>query len=509
MRRDDITPPAAHTEDAINAAVAREHGEQRNMAHRNTIALLASRLIVAVLGWSGTVLIARHLSPDDWGVFSFVFGLLGMMSIVTDLGVGRVVLARLLDADPDEAEKVASSFVSLRAVLGLIGYGIAVGYVFALGYSAEVVQATALAGLVVIIATPSHALSVLYQSRLKLVIVATAEGFAQLVQLILTIIIAVSEPTLLFFILPAIANELFSGTWKLVGVRRGWIGPRITARPSWRLWREMLVEAVPLSVGLAMVTLLSKVDILMLAQLDKFNSVGLYTVAYKFADLASYGVLAVLTPVATLLVAAWPVFPDEFRHRARSAGVAVGLLCCFALCAMWASADRIVGLLYGARFAETGNATRMLLVGAVFAGLSQLILVVLVSAGRQRTYPWVALGALAMNIALNFVLIPGFSYNGSAFATVLTELAMFMVMWLLVRKSVEVRRLLPAGRLALLGGLTVVVCVLSQSLRMVAPWPVATAVAIVLFAVGAVGLRLVDRGAVVRVLRHGARKESQ
>ena len=187
----------------------------------------------------------------------------------------------------------------------------------------------------------------------------------------------------------------------------------------------------------------------------------------------------------------------------------MGLLCCFALCAMWASADRIVGLLYGARFAETGNATRMLLVGAVFAGLSQLILVVLVSAGRQRTYPWVALGALAMNIALNFVLIPGFSYNGSAFATVLTELAMFMVMWLLVRKSVEVRRLLPAGRLALLGGLTVVVCVLSQSLRMVAPWPVATAVAIVLFAVGAVGLRLVDRGAVVRVLRHGARKESQ
>ena len=53
---------------------------------------------------------------------------------------------------------------------------------------------------------------------------------------------------------------------------------------------------------------------------------------------------------------------------------------------MWASADRIVGLLYGARFAETGNATRMLLVGAVVAGLSQLILVVLVlNRGQLRT----------------------------------------------------------------------------------------------------------------------------
>lgn len=462
------------------------------MASRNTVALLASRMVVAVLGWSGTVLIARHLSPDDWGVFSFVFGLLGMMSIVTDLGVGRVVLARLLDADPEEAEKVASSFVSLRAVLGLIGYVLAVGYVVALGYPAQVVGATALAGLVVVIATPSHALSVLYQSRLKLVIVATAEALAQLVQLLLTIAIAMTNPTLLAFILPAIANELFSGTWKFIGVRRGWLGPRITARPSWALWREMLVEAVPLSIGLAMVTLLSKIDVLMIAHLDNFNAVGLYSVAYKFADLVSYAVLAVLAPVATLLVAAWPMFHDEFRRRARSAAMTVGLLSCVAVCGMWASADRIVALLYGERFAESAAATRMLLVGAVFAALSQFLLVTLVSAGRQRSYPWVAIGALGLNVVLNFVLIPRYSFTGSAFATVVTEFCMFVAMWILLARTVEIRRLLPAGRLAIMAGLTAAVCAATGLLHAVAPWPVATAAAVVLFVGGAFALRLVD-----------------
>ena len=118
---------------------------------------------------------------------------------------------------------------------------------------------------------------------------------------------------------------------------------------------------------LAMVTLLSKIDVLMIAHLDNFNAVGLYSVAYKFADLVSYAVLAVLAPVTTLLVAAWPMFHDEFRRRARSAAMTVGLLSCVAVAGMWASADRIVALLYGERFAESADATRMLLVGAVFA----------------------------------------------------------------------------------------------------------------------------------------------
>src|SRR5690349_6902640 len=128
----------AHRDGAVlqdNPATPSDHA---TAAGRNTLALLLSRLAISIMGWAGTVLIARLLSPTDWGVFSFVFGLLGMMSIITDLGVGRVVLARLLDEDSDP-EAFASSFVALRAALGLLGYGIAVGYVVLMGYSGDVV----------------------------------------------------------------------------------------------------------------------------------------------------------------------------------------------------------------------------------------------------------------------------------------------------------------------------------------------------------------------------------
>ncbi|MDR3664324.1 MAG: flippase [Mycobacterium sp.] len=472
--------------------VLRQSDGHVSAAGRNTAALLVSRLAISVMGWSGTVLIARLLSPTDWGVFSFVFGLLGMMSIVTDLGVGRVVLGKLLEADDDDADVFASSFVGLRAALGLVGYGIAIGYVAAMGYSGEVIRATALAGLVVVIATPSHALSVLYQSRLKMVTVAAAEAFAQLFQLVLTVFIATTHPGLMIFILPAIANEIVSGTWKLIGVRRGAVGPRITRKPRLRLWREMLVEAISLSVGLAMMTLLSKVDVLLLAKLDHFDSVGLYSVAYKFADVLSYAVVAIVTPLATLLVAAWPSLSDEFRNRVRSAAVVVGLLTALAVVGMWSGADDIVSLLYGERFRACGNAVRMLLVGAAFAALSQVILVALISAGRQRAYPWVALGGLALNVALNVVLIPRFSYNGSAGATVITQVVMFAAMWILVARTVPIDRLLPVAKLGLIFALAVSTCALSALIDGYLHWVLVSAFAGSAFVIGAFALRLVD-----------------
>lgn len=479
-----------------------EHESPGAVAGRNTVALLASRLAISVLGWAGTVLIARLLSPTDWGVFSFVFGLLGMMSIITDLGVGRVVLARLLSADDDEVDAVASSFVSLRAALGLLGYVIALGYVVLMGYGSEVIIPTAVAGLVVVIATPSHALVTLYQSRLKLTVVAAAEASAQLLQLFLTVIAAVAAPTLLIFILPAIANELFSGAWKLYGVRRGWVDASITARTRMRLWREMLVEAVPLSIGLGMITLLSKVDVLMLGKLDRFEAVGEYTVAYKFADLMNNAVLAIVTPVATLLVASWPAFSEEFRSRVRSTAVIVALLMSLGVAGMWASAEGVIGLLYGERFAVAADATRLLLVGAVFAGVTHLVLVAMISAGKQRSYPWVALGALLLNIGLNLVLIPRYSYNGSAVATAATELLMLLAMWLLMARTIRIQGLIPTGKLALVGLLTAAVCGVTTALAMNTNigWGVVMAIAVVLFVSFALLLRLVDHRMLTRLL---------
>jgi O-antigen/teichoic acid export membrane protein len=53
---------------------------------------------------------------------------------------------------------------------------------------------------------------------------------------------------------------------------------------------------------------------------------------------------------------------------------------------------------------------------------------------RQVLFTWAALVSLVVNIGLNLVLIPPYGYLGAAWATNLTELALLVTGWLLVRR---------------------------------------------------------------------------
>jgi O-antigen/teichoic acid export membrane protein len=470
----------------------REVAANPQAAARATLAVVLSRVVVAALGWAGSVIIARALDAEQWGQFSFVFALLGVMSIVTDLGVGRVVLAKLISNDPDEVARTAASFLALRTLLGGIGYVLALVYVVALRYPGEVIAATALAGLVVVFATPSHAMSVLFQSRHRLFLVAIAESLGQVLQLALTVVAALMAPTLLIFVLPAVANELFKLVTKLWGLR----SPALGLRPARTLgidrWKRMLVEAVPLAIGFALTVAMMKIDMLMLSLLDTFDAVGLYSIGYKFSDMLDTIALAAVAPISTLLVAAWPGQLDVFRKRTRSAAMLFALAGCVCVAAFWPSAEPAIRLLYGERFAESAPAAQLLVVGAAIMSLIILGIFLLAAAERQRHYPAVALFGLALNIGLNLVLIPRLSYYGSAIATVITWTVTVVLLWVVISRIMPVDKLLPLGELAALVGLTAVITAAATYLVHILPawWPLWSAAAVVVLLALAVVFKL-------------------
>ena len=444
--------------------------EQNRAAARNTVALVLSRVFVAVLGWAGSVVVARSLGAEEWGQFSFVFGLLGLMAVVTDLGIGRLILGQLMQ-DREETPDIAGSYIALRAVLGVVGYVVALAVVLLGGYPAEVVRATAVAGLVVVLATPGNALTVVLQSRLRLTVAALAEGIAQTAQLAATLAAALFAPLLLVFVLPAVLKEAVQLLLKLRALRRGAAGTRPSGVvQAWR-WRAMLVEALPISIGLGLFTLLGRADLMLLSKLDTFESVGLYSVGIRFADGLALVAWALVAPALTVLVGAWPDDLAHFRDRVRYNVGLIVLVAGLAVVGFWAAADPVLVALYGDRFGAAADAARLQVVGAGLAMLTLLGLNVLMAMGRHRLYPLVGLVGLVVNVVLNLVLIPRASFEGAAVAGVVTDVLVCVVIWVLVAKG-------PAGGLLpwrTVGVMTVVVAAalaLSQVLRDDVPWPV-------------------------------------
>jgi O-antigen/teichoic acid export membrane protein len=298
-----------------------------------------------------------------------------------------------------------------------------------------------------------------------------------LVQLVFTILAALVAPLLIIFVIPAIANEVAGIAVKIRGVRRGHVGPSPAGHLEiWR-WKEMLIEAVPLSAGFALIQITSKIDLLILARMDSFESVGLYSIGCKFADFAREVPWAVVTPFSTLMVSAWPTLPDSFRELVHRAGAIIAIVFACGLAAFWPVTDTLLVLMYGERFEAASFATRLLVAGSAPSALAQLGLMALVCAGKHRIYPWIALLGLVINIGLNLVLIPRLSYNGAAWAAILSQFVMLVAVSLVVRFTIRIPKLLPLVPVlgsAAIASIVIAVTTFVPGVRSI-PWPLLAA----------------------------------
>jgi O-antigen/teichoic acid export membrane protein len=93
-----------------------------------------------------------------------------------------------------------------------------------------------------------------------------------------------------------------------------------------------------------------------------------------------------------------------------------------AAAALWVAAGALVPMLYGARYLSAVPAFRILALTFPLLSLNFALTHQLVGWNRQRAYAVVCGAALAANVALNAWLIPAWSIDGAAWATLGTEL---------------------------------------------------------------------------------------
>lgn len=397
----------------------------------NATKLVASRYGVAALSWLGTLLIVRHLSQADWGQFSFVFSLLGLLAIVTDLSIGPVAIRGILDGERDPG-RFAGAYVTLRAALGLLGYLLALAFVTLASYPAVVVETTAIAGVVVLIATPSRALDVVYQARLQLGTTAVANVMGQAAQLALTVaIVAGRHDSIPLLAVPAVLCEAVIIATKL------WRLPRLLAirfNIDLRTWRELLREAAPLAAGSALKTMYHRIDAIMLSKLDTFAAVGIYGIAYKFVDIIQVVPQAIIIPLTTVLVRAAKTDQAAFHETVRRAYLLMAITAGLVLSEFLVFAHPVIQLLYGERYAVGAGAARVVIGGETLTFFTNLGVTILIATSRHRLYPPIALAGVILNVGLNLWLIPEHSYRGTAVATLATEVVVGGAIWTAARR---------------------------------------------------------------------------
>ncbi|MDT7550654.1 MAG: hypothetical protein QOE84_3048 [Actinomycetota bacterium] len=439
-------------------------------------ALVLGRLVVAALGWAGTVLIVRRLTPSDWGGFSLIFGLLGIVGVLGELRISRLVVRELISCrDPGT---VMRPFITLRLFLGLGAYAIGVTVVLLGGFPRDVIVGTLVAGLALLIASVGTAIDLFLTSRMWMRPIAVASVLGQLMQFLATVALFVGNAdTIVAFAVPAVLFEVVAVAWRVRIVRGMFL-----LRPAvdLRRWWSWLRESVPLALGVALTIVYLQIDLLMVGKMDSLAAAGQYAIGYKFAGLVRYVPDAVGAAVLSAMTRSWPEDAAGFRLAFRQGMMLLTLAACLIAAEFLLFAEPAIVLLYGERYSEAYLATQGLILGEILAFYSSMCFATLVSVRRNAAYPVAALVGVVINVGLNLVFIPRWSYNGAALATVITQAVVLLIM---ARAASRVPGLgpLPGTAMfkALLAGAGAVAA--GAALRPWAPWPVAAVVAVVAY----------------------------
>ncbi len=434
---------SAHGDDGLTAeeagpSGAAEPAAPRGQLRREFFRGSASSLGVIVLGralaFLSQVILARWLPTSDYGLYRYLVNAGDVVLMFTQLGVPQILVRGIASAgtrDRPELEVAgfvrASRLIYVMSALVLLGVG-SVGLAVAHGRIGEQLFVSL---CLLLVLTVINLLTARQSTILR--------GLKRVGQSLLCNLVVIPVGQIVFAaafwllgivgVVPGLGVEIFAAVASLIVghllLRRRLGG---TAMAEVAPIRGRVVELISASLPLALAAPLSQlsryVDVLILGMFAPMSQVALYAVASRVAILGSLGLRAA-SPITGPLVAE-RFARQDLRGVERVAFLAAALSTGYALVfvsVLLIGGRRVLGL-FGSEYAQAFPLLLIVcagyLINAVVGSVDQL----LIMTKHQGKYTRMLVVTVAINIALNYLLIPRYGAFGAAYATLIAQLVL-------------------------------------------------------------------------------------
>ncbi len=402
---------------------------------------VARNTIVLVLGDAATkvglfvlyALIARTLGEDGFGDYTLAISLAFFVR-ASGLGID-VILSREVARDVESVHGLFWDSLVLKLAIGTPTL-IAVTAIAALSdYPEAVVVATALIGLsnlIDVIAFSQHAVLRGVEKMGPGSKALALESFT--IVLLGAIALVALDASLVALGVAYLVAALIALAYITRSMRGHGIRPRRRAETRGIGWLGR--EALPTGVASFFSYAIGRIDAILLSAITgSAATVGLYGAAYRIFEATLFISWAFGLAVLPLL--------SRLERQTRSLG-RVFEISCMAIAAITVPVGAAMGLfgpmiveaVFGAEFEDGGTATRILGGGAALYGIFTVAALTIAGQNRQSTLPWIGAAGLALNVGLNFALIPPLGLDGAAIAMTATQaLITVATMWIAISET--------------------------------------------------------------------------
>ena len=413
----------------------------------NFLNLGLAQVVSAATGMVSAIILGRALEPDAFGVLGFATAFLSFFGLFVNMGTdvhGMRETARSVD----KGARIAAVIFSTRLCLAVLAIVMALtigrfGGISEIKLTVIGIQAAGLIGVALIS-------DFYFQGAERMGLIAARQIGAALTSVI-AVIVLIRTPDDLYVAaaIPVTTNVLSAVV--LIWFFRRQSGTAIFIFDAGKAW-ETLKKSAPFAVTAFMTAIYFNLDLVMLGFMRGNAEIGHYSAAVRIMMagliLGNLFRTAYLPPLSRAVDDS-PEKAALFRRYCRAVFfVAVPV----ALFGGLYAAD-IIELLFGHAYAASRHALEILML-AVAANYAVMAYgAPLIAWNKEKTFTKVVTLGAAINLVLNFALIPRFGIEGAAAATLASQITVavicFVVHGRFVRNSPVVDLLKFAGAAAL------------------------------------------------------------
>ncbi len=397
----------------------------------NSGQLMAGRFIAGFLQFAALALVARHLGAVEFGHWGYALGFVSFFAAVSDLGLSTLVMRDLSLRSTKESVYLGTA-VLLKVAISLFAVGSALVIERVVNDDGQARVLIWLLGSQMLILSMTDLLYAMFRVRER-ILTEMALRSGQGVALVLVVIVLISQDASA----PAIAAAYVGVAMVVCGLAVG-LAHRFFAIHfglDWKLARRLAGEIWPLGTGVIMTSVYYYFDRVYMGSLGQTEAVGWYTATYTFAIWVAIVVTALRS--AFLPAQSRALIEGREPEQLLSSYGRISLCAAIAVAVSGVFLARpLLTLSYGREFEPGTFALQILMITGGFMFLSSFYGSHLIVLGRQRLYlAGVTAGAVA-NVCLNLFLIPRYSLDGAAIATLVSEGVVFLSMLVVCSKLV-------------------------------------------------------------------------
>ncbi len=415
----------------------------------NTMAQVAGKFVVAILGLLVVKITTTYLSLEGYGEYVIIYELLAFFGIAADLGLFTIAVRDMSEKE-EEIPKIIGNILSLRTILVILTMIAAIITVFLIPAYADtrIPMGVALASLTVFLAIINGTITSVLQVKLKMEIASIATVLGKAVSLGFMVYVVFwgfptnTETGFYMLIFAGIVGNLAMVFMTNHYVRK--ITP-LVYRFDLDLWKEVMVKSLPYGIALILNTIYFRIDSILISVMRGQEEVGVYGVAMKMLENFAILPLYFMNSVLPVLTKSLKEKATRYREIIRYAFdflaslaipiVVGGVILAYPLIFVVSTPEFMSRVDEG--FYGSDIALQILLFALLFQFLNVLFAFILLAVKKQSKLLYINGACVIFNIIANIVVIPIYGFRGAAVTSVLSEFIILVLTYFVARRYLD------------------------------------------------------------------------